>query len=124
MTKSQVILPIVGMTCANCAAVIERGLNTLKDIDNASVNLASERAIVQYELEQLSLIELVANVEGTGLSSDQFEKRALNEAGVALLSGAGFGQRGKGYVRFSYANSVENLQKAVAHLTAFVEGMG
>jgi aspartate/methionine/tyrosine aminotransferase len=65
-----------------------------------------------------------ANVEGTGLSSDQFEKRALNEAGVALLSGAGFGQRGKGYVRFSYANSVENLQKAVAHLTAFVEGMG
>ena len=66
MTKSQVILPIVGMTCANCAAVIERGLNTLKDVYNASVNLASERAIVQYELEQLSLIELVANVEGTG----------------------------------------------------------
>ena len=58
MTKSHVILPIIGMTCANCAALIERGLNTLKDVDNASVNLASERAIVQYDLEQLSLIEL------------------------------------------------------------------
>ena len=65
-----------------------------------------------------------ANIADTGLSSNQFEQRALDEAGVALLSGAGFGQRGEGYVRFSYANSVENLQNAVARLNAFVERIG
>ncbi len=65
-----------------------------------------------------------AGIAGTGLSSDQFEKRALDEAGVACLSGAGFGKHGEGYVRFSYANSVENLQKAVARLKTFVNKTG
>ncbi len=65
-----------------------------------------------------------ANITGTGLSSNQFENRALNEAGVASLSGAGFGKHGEGYVRFSYANSVENLQKAVSRLNAFVKKIG
>ncbi|MBI2171014.1 MAG: pyridoxal phosphate-dependent aminotransferase [Chloroflexi bacterium] len=65
-----------------------------------------------------------ANVAKTGLSSDEFERRALNEAGVALLSGKSFGRYGAGYVRFSYANSVENLQKAVGRLKSFVEGIG
>ncbi len=65
-----------------------------------------------------------ANIAGTGLSSEQFEDRALKEAGVACLSGTGFGKHGKGYVRFSYANSVENLQKAVARLKAFVNRVG
>lgn len=65
-----------------------------------------------------------ANVTGTGLSSKQFEEGALNEAGVALLSGAGFGRSGEGYVRFSYANSVENLRKAVTQLNTFVGGIG
>lgn len=65
-----------------------------------------------------------ASITGTGLSSQQFENRALNEAGVACLSGAGFGKHGEGYVRFSYANSVGNLQKAVARLKAFVGKIG
>ena len=61
-----------------------------------------------------------ASIAGTGLSSDQFENRALDEAGVACLSGAGFGKHGEGYVRLSYANSVHNLQEAVARLKTFV----
>lgn len=65
-----------------------------------------------------------ANIAGTGLSSAQFENGALNEAGVASLSGTGFGKYGEGYVRFSYANSVENLQKAVSRLNAFVRRIG
>lgn len=65
-----------------------------------------------------------ANVASTGLSSDQFERRALDEAGVASLSGAGFGRYGEGYVRFSYANSVENLEKAIARLKTFVKDIG
>jgi aspartate aminotransferase len=37
----------------------------------------------------------------------------LNEAGVSCLDGAGFGEFGRGFVRFSYANSLENLMAAV-----------
>jgi len=65
-----------------------------------------------------------ANIEGTGLTSAEFEDRALTEAGVALLSGDGFGRYGKGYVRFSYANSIDNLQKAIQRLRDFVSTLG
>ena len=59
-------------------------------------------------------------IGGTGLSSQEFQDRALNEAGVALLSGASFGRFGERYVRLSYANSQENIQKALDNLDVFV----
>ena len=63
------------------------------------------------------------NIKGTGLSSGEFEERAMREAEVALLSGAAFGEFGEGYVRLSYANSQENLQKAVERLDRFVRSV-
>jgi aspartate/methionine/tyrosine aminotransferase len=60
------------------------------------------------------------NIKGTGLGSREFEERALGEAGVAVLSGAAFGAFGEGYVRLAYANSQENLQKALERLDKFV----
>ncbi len=60
------------------------------------------------------------NVEGTGLSSAEFADRLLQEAGVACLSGESFGAYGKGYVRFSFANSAENIQKALERIADFV----
>jgi aspartate aminotransferase len=38
----------------------------------------------------------------------------LNEAGVATLAGTSFGQYGEGFLRLSYANSVENIKKALS----------
>ena len=63
------------------------------------------------------------SIKGTGLSSGEFEERAMREAEVALLSGAAFGEFGEGYVRLSYANSQENLQKAVERLDRFVRSV-
>jgi aspartate/methionine/tyrosine aminotransferase len=63
------------------------------------------------------------SIKGTGLTSAEFENRALSEAGVALLSGAAFGQYGEGYVRLSYANSQENIRKALDRLQKFVQGL-
>lgn len=63
------------------------------------------------------------SIKGTGLSSAEFEERAMSEAGVALLSGAAFGKYGEGYVRLSYANSQENIQKALDNLGKFVKGL-
>jgi aspartate/methionine/tyrosine aminotransferase len=53
------------------------------------------------------------NVTGTGLPSKQLADMLLNEAGVACLDGNCFGSHGDGYLRFSYANSLENIQEAL-----------
>jgi aspartate aminotransferase len=45
----------------------------------------------------------------------------LKEAGVACLSGTAFGAYGDGYLRFSYANSLENIQEALARIRALSE---
>ncbi len=63
------------------------------------------------------------SIKETGLSSADFETRALNEAGVALLSGSAFGEFGEGYVRLSYANSQENIRKALERLSDFVAAL-
>jgi aspartate aminotransferase len=61
------------------------------------------------------------NIEGTGLSSKELADRLLSEAGVAALSGASFGCHGEGYLRFSYANSLENLLEAVDRIRRWIE---
>jgi aspartate/methionine/tyrosine aminotransferase len=56
------------------------------------------------------------NVTGTGLPSKQLADLLLNEAGVACLDGAAFGQYGDGYLRFSYANSLANIEQALERI--------
>ncbi len=56
------------------------------------------------------------NIEGTGKSSREMEDFLLNEAGVATLAGTSFGEYGEGFLRFSYANSVENIKKALERI--------
>jgi len=57
-----------------------------------------------------------ANIAETGMDSKTAADFLLNEAGVACLSGAAFGKYGEGYIRFSYANSYENLMEAVKRI--------
>jgi aspartate/methionine/tyrosine aminotransferase len=56
------------------------------------------------------------NVSGLGKTSDELADLLLNEAGVSTLSGSAFGRYGEGYLRLSYANSMENLEKAIARI--------
>ena len=60
------------------------------------------------------------DITGTGKSSKELADALLNEAGVAALSGATFGQYGEGYLRFSIANSYENLMDAVERMRAYL----
>ncbi len=61
------------------------------------------------------------NIKGTGRNSRQLADSLLNEAGVACLSGTAFGSWGEGYLRFSYANSVENISKALDRIKAWTK---
>ena len=63
------------------------------------------------------------SIKNLEVRSGDFEERALSEAGVALLSGSAFGEFGEGYVRLSYANSQENLRKALERLDKFVRSL-
>ena len=59
------------------------------------------------------------NIRGTGLAARALADALLNEAGVACLAGPGFGEWGEGYLRFSFANSIENLRKALERIEAW-----
>jgi aspartate/methionine/tyrosine aminotransferase len=58
------------------------------------------------------------NVSQLPLSSVQLETYLLEEAGVASLSGTAFGKFGSGYLRFSYANSIQNIENALGQIEA------
>jgi aspartate/methionine/tyrosine aminotransferase len=58
------------------------------------------------------------NITGTGMTSREFADRLLDDFGVAALSGTSFGEHGEGYLRLSYANSEENLAKALDRIDA------
>ncbi len=61
------------------------------------------------------------NTTGTGWNSRKLADYILNEAGIACLSGTAFGEAGEGYLRFSYANSLENIKKALTRIREAVE---
>ncbi len=61
------------------------------------------------------------NITGTGKSSRELADILLNEGGVACLSGTAFGKFGEGYLRLSYANSLPNIEKALARIAKTVK---
>ena len=60
------------------------------------------------------------NIEGTGWKSKPLADALLEQAGVACLSGTAFGAYGEGYIRFSYANSMQNLTEAAVRIRRFL----
>ena len=57
-----------------------------------------------------------ANITSTDISSQEMQEKLLNEAGVATIAGTSFGRLGEGYIRFSYANSTDNITAAAARI--------
>ncbi len=65
-------------------------------------------------------IYVFPNVTGTGIPAKELSVRLLEEAGVACLAGTAFGAGGEGYVRFSYANSIDNIREALRRFEALL----
>ena len=118
-------LQINSTSCPNAVtqvAAIE-ALRGPQDAVDAMVRAFDERRlIIHEELNSIPGFRCVMpkgafyafpNTSGTGIASGELEHRLLNEAGVACLSGSSFGALGEGYLRFSYANSIENIREGI-----------
>jgi len=70
--------------------------------------------------EPLGAFYAFPDIRPTGLDSTTFCETFLKEEKVAIVPGNAFGACGEGYVRISYASSMDNIREAMARLTAFV----
>ncbi|MGM0902773.1 MAG: aminotransferase [Bacillota bacterium] len=61
------------------------------------------------------------SIQSTGLTSDQFAEQLLMEEKVAVVPGSVFGESGEGFIRCSYATSIEQLQEAIKRIRSFLE---
>ncbi len=66
---------------------------------------------------------LFPSIQSTGLSSNEFAKKLLEEQRVAVVPGTAFGACGEGYIRCCYATSMEELKEALRKIKIFVEGL-
>ncbi len=89
----QLTLPITGMYCANCVSTIERNLKKVNGVQNAVVNLSSERAVVQFNPSATGLNEMIAHVQRTGYGiatgeADLIIKRLADDSDARRLEKA------------------------------------
>ena len=71
MTSSEIQLALSGMSCANCAQTIEKGLNAMDAVESAQVNFASEIVTIHFDGEQLSVEDLIDTIESLGFHASR-----------------------------------------------------
>ncbi|HPV00867.1 MAG TPA: heavy metal translocating P-type ATPase [Clostridiales bacterium] len=67
-------LKISGMSCAACAARIEKKLNALEGVQSAAVNLASEKAAVEFDSSKINVYDIIKAVESLGYSAERADE--------------------------------------------------
>jgi len=119
-------------SCVNAPAQFA-GLAALTGPQDSVAAMVAEfdkrRQIVVAELNKLPGISCITpkgafyafpNVSGTGLKAKQLASKLLEETGVATIGGPDFGVHGEGYLRLSYANSAENILRAIERMKDFL----
>ena len=115
-------------SCVN-AATQYAGIAALTGPQDAVYDMVAafdeRRRVIVAELNQLpgfrcadpgGAFYAFPNIEGTGLSAREAQDRFLEVAGVATIAGTSFGAWGEGYLRFSYANSIDNIREAIQRI--------
>jgi P-type Cu+ transporter len=81
----KIILPVIGMTCASCAATIEKGLARLPGLSRVNVNLASENVSIEYDPSQIDTRALVDAISDAGYGVG-LEKTTFGVGGMTCAS--------------------------------------
>lgn len=74
-------------------------------------------------LKPLGAFYLFPNISGLGRPSKEIADRLLNDGGVSALPGTAFGEYGEGYLRFSFANSLRNIESALERINKFANSL-
>ncbi|MEX1109876.1 MAG: pyridoxal phosphate-dependent aminotransferase [Dongiaceae bacterium] len=75
-------------------------------------------------VDALGAFYVFPNIKGTGMTSKQVEEGLLNDVGVATIAGTSFGKHGEGYLRVSYANSLENIAESMSRMGQWLQQKG
>jgi aspartate/methionine/tyrosine aminotransferase len=125
----------LAINCHSCvnAAAQWAGIAALKgpkdDVAKMMKAFDERRTIIVRELNNLPGFSCVdphgafyafPNITKTGVTSKKLELALLEEAGVAVIAGTSFGSYGEGYIRFSYANSVDNILEATGRIRGWL----
>ncbi|MFQ6042330.1 MAG: copper ion binding protein, partial [Candidatus Poribacteria bacterium] len=79
-------LPIGGMTCASCAARIEKGLSQIKGVMTANVNFATEKATIEYDADAVDESDFIKTVKGLGYQAGNAESVTIPIQGMSCAS--------------------------------------
>jgi aspartate aminotransferase len=135
LAQAMAILQVNSTACAadfTQVAAIEALNGPQTAVDDMLAQFRKRREVIVDGLNRLPGVSCLKprgafyvfpNIKGTGLSSSELASRLLEEAGVALLAGSDFGEYGDGYLRLSFANSIENIQLALESMHQFLTGL-
>ncbi|MBQ4253263.1 MAG: aminotransferase class I/II-fold pyridoxal phosphate-dependent enzyme [Erysipelotrichaceae bacterium] len=110
-------------------AAIEAINNGDDDVRSMFTSFRQRRNYIVKELNRIGLqthmpqgaFYVFPSIKRTGLSSEEFCERLLDEENLALVPGNAFGQAGEGYVRISYAYSLDEIKEAIRRLERFLQ---
>ncbi len=129
ITKIQINTTSCPVSFCQIAGV--EALNGPQEAVSEMVKKYEERRDVVYseieEIEKISSVKppatfyIFPNIKETGMSSLEFSNRLLEEKHVALLAGTDFGEYGEGFIRISFATSIENLRKGLKRISEFLK---
>jgi Cu+-exporting ATPase len=100
--SQQIVLPVTGMTCANCVATIERNLKKVEGVKLANVNLSSQRATIEYDPNLSGLNDFIAKI---------------NRAGYGIA----YGETDFFVKHFSDSSDVQRVEKRLKDLEGVIE---
>ena len=110
-------------------AAVEALKNCDREVEEMRNSYNQRRRYLMHEFRRMGLecfepygaFYVFPSIQQFGMSSDAFATRLLMEEKVAVVPGSAFGECGEGFLRISYAYSLEDLKKALAKLEKFIE---
>ena len=127
---------MINSNSCTCAFVQMAGVEALKGPQDEPERMVAEfgkrREVIVSGLNNIKGITcrkprgafyVFPNIAGTGMDCRRLSDYLLNKAGVAVLPGTSFGEYGEGYLRLSFANSVENIKKALDRIAEAVKNL-
>ena len=112
-------------------AAVEASKNGDNEVEKMAESFLMRRNFIVNNLNRIGLnchmpkgaFYVFPSIKSTKLTSEQFCERLLNEQKVAVVPGTAFGQSGEGYIRISYAYSIDEIKVALSRIEVFLKGI-